>query len=637
MRKTTHDYASYSLPFPGKLLIDNFAGGGGASTGIRLAFGRDVDVAVNHDPEAIAMHMKNHPNTRHYCESVFDVDPVEATRGQSVACAWFSPDCTHHSRAKGGVPRSKKLRGLAWIILRWAVFTKPLVIFTENVIELTSWTELDAQGFPIKERSGETFQAFIAALTTGLAPGHPAYKEIRETLGPDFPYQHLYNGLGYDVEYRELSACDYGAPTIRRRLFIVMRRDGHPIKWPEITHGDPKSEAVRSGRLKPWRTAGECIDWSIPTKSIFGRQKPLAENTLKRIAKGMRKFVLDAEKPFIVPTPEAAVDRAAYLAKFRFDSAGSSLKAPLPTVTAGGRCERPAGAAHAMGLVVPTLLQQGHTGDTSSSRCHSPDTPFSTMTASREKSLLTAHLIGIDNKSSGDSAAWSADAPMRTTTTENRHALVVASMLQQNGGFYEGDGRPVDAPLSTITAKGSQQQLVTSHLLKFYGTCEHGVANDKPLPTITATGQHIGEVRSFLMKQYSQGGQHNDLNEPLHTVTTKDRFTLVNISLGTPEADEKREAVRAFAREFLGMDALITVINGVTYEVVDIGLRMLVPRELYRGQGFPDDYVIEFDYNGKPLSKSAQVRMCGNSVAPPVAEALVAANFAHELQVERVA
>lgn len=626
-----HDDWSFPLSFREEIVADNFAGGGGASTGIEQALGRPIDIAVNHDPEAIAMHTANHPETVHYCESVFDVDPIDATGNQPVGLAWFSPDCKHHSRAKGKKPKDKRIRGLAWIVLRWAVMAKFRVGALENVVEFTTWGPLDPHGHPIKDRKGETFQAFIDALTTGLDPDHPALEEIRETLGEDFPYQHLKNGLGYKVEWKELMACDFGAPTIRKRLFMIMRRDNLPIVWPTPTHAHPESEAVRSGRLKPWRTAGECIDWSIPTKSIFDRKKPLAENTLKRIAKGMKKYVLEAERPYIVPGDEAAA--APYLAKFRFDSAGASLNDPLPTVTAGGDCARPAGAAHAMGLVVPTLLQQGHTGDVHSSRCNSPGDPFGTITASREKSLLTAHLIGIDNKGSGDSAAWSADEPLRTTTTENRHALVVAHMVQQNGGFYDGDGRAMDTPISTITGTGSQQQLVTSHLVKMYGTCEHGQGMDSPMATITAGGQHLAEARAFMMKQYSQGGQHNDLNDPMHTVTTKDRFSLVTVTLGS----DRREAVRAFAKKYLGLDALLVNIKGVMYEVVDIGLRMLVPRELYRGQGFPAEYVIEFNHKGKPLSKSAQVRMCGNSVSPPVATALIRANFTHERAFAKVA
>lgn len=283
-----------------EIIVDNFAGGGGASTGIELATGRSVDIAINHDPAAIAMHRANHPDTEHYCEDVWEVDPVKATRGRSVGLAWFSPDCKHFSKAKGGKPVEKKIRGLAWIILRWAALVRPRVFMMENVEEFKDWGPLDASGQPIKERKGETFKAFKAALSTGLDPDHPAMEEIRETLGEDFPYELLQDGLGYQVEFRALKACDYGAPTIRKRLFGVGRSDGKPIIWPEPTHGDLESLEVKAGKLKPWRMAAEIIDWSLPCPSIFEREKPPVENTLKRIGRGIKKYVLDNPRPYII-------------------------------------------------------------------------------------------------------------------------------------------------------------------------------------------------------------------------------------------------------------------------------------------------------------------------------------------------
>ncbi|MCA4113798.1 DNA cytosine methyltransferase, partial [Serratia marcescens] len=290
-----------------ELIVDNFAGGGGASTGIEMATGRSVNIAINHDENAIAMHETNHPETLHYCESVFDIDPVAATCGHPVALAWFSPDCRHFSKAKGAAPVKKEIRGLAWIVVRWALKKQPRLIPLENVEEFKTWGPLvtDANGndYPCPERAGETFAAFVGIMSTGVSADHPALAECCEVLGIDVgseEHQKLITGLGYDVEYRELRACDYGAPTIRKRFFMLMRCDGKPIVWPEPTHGDPKSLEVQSGKLKPWRTAAECIDWSIPCPSIFERKRPLAENTLRRIARGIQRFVIDSPNPFIV-------------------------------------------------------------------------------------------------------------------------------------------------------------------------------------------------------------------------------------------------------------------------------------------------------------------------------------------------
>ncbi|MEI8603644.1 DNA cytosine methyltransferase [Shewanella sp. PP-Sp27a-2] len=287
------------------LIVDNFAGGGGASTGIAWAIGRSVDIAINHDPDAIAMHSANHPETLHYCESVFDIDPVQATAGKPVDLAWFSPDCKHFSKAKGSKPVSKEIRGLAWVTVRWAMMVRPRVLMLENVEEFKTWgpvieCPVTEAMRPCPERKGETFNAFVSMLSTGIDAEHPALAECVETLGL-LDTAKLMKGLGYKVEWRELRACDFGAPTIRKRLFMIARCDGQPIVWPEPTHGAPNSEAVKSGKLQPWRTAAECIDWSLPCRSIFGRKKPLAENTMKRIAKGIQKFVFDAKEPFIVP------------------------------------------------------------------------------------------------------------------------------------------------------------------------------------------------------------------------------------------------------------------------------------------------------------------------------------------------
>ncbi|MCQ5304560.1 Modification methylase BspRI [Bacillus licheniformis] len=432
-----------------EIIVDNFAGGCGASTGIEMATGLSVDIAINHDPAAIAMHKVNHPDTEHYCESVWEVDPREATKGRSVALCWFSPDCSHFSKAKGGKPVEKKIRGLAWVAVRWAATVRPRVIILENVEEFQTWGPLTKEGLPDPEKQGSTFRSFIRALQR----------------------------QGYKVEWKELRACDYGAPTIRKRLFLIARRDGRPIVWPKPTHGDPKSSAVKKGILKPWRAAADIIDWSLETRSIFNREKPLCENTMRRIFRGIQRFVIDSSNPFIIKVNHSGDN-------FR----GQKIDKPLQTVTAKNGWE----------IVYPMLAL--------------------------EKSMIA-----------------------------------------------------------------------TSHLIKLRGTCRDGQAVSSPMPTITAGGLHVGEVRAFLTKYYgSDTGQ--SLETPLHTVTTKDRFGLVTI-------------------------------KGENYRIADIGMRMLEPHELFAAQGFPADYVIDRDINGKKYSKAKQVERCGNAVPPPFAEHLVRVNL----------
>ena len=471
-----------------ELVVDNFAGGGGASTGIEMAIGRPVDIAINHDPAAIAMHRANHPDTEHHCESVWDIDPREVTRGQSVALCWLSPDCTHFSKAKGGKPRSKKIRGLAWVALRWAATVRPRVIILENVEEFQDWGPLTPDGYPDPKQKGRTFRSFVNALR-----------------------RH-----GYAVEWRELRACDYGAPTIRKRLFLIARCDGRQIVWPEPTHGAPDSPEVRSGKLKPWRTAAEIIDWSIPCPSIFERKRPLAENTMRRIARGIMKFVVNNPRPFIAPVGPS------FITKFRNGATGHALNEPLHTITSGAGSIRPAGAAHAMGLV-------------------------------------TAFLAKYHTETNHDARGQTLDRPLLTQDTSNRFALITIHIARH---FGESIGSSMDQPVGTVTAGGGgKSALVASFLLKYYGA---------------GTGQ--------------------TLDEPLGTVTTKDRFGLVTI-------------------------------HGVDYQIIDIGMRMLEPHELFAAQGFPASYIIDRDYTGKPYPKSDQVARCGNSVPPPFAEALVRANL----------
>ncbi|WP_158144876.1 DNA cytosine methyltransferase [Vibrio metschnikovii] len=493
---------------PHEIVVDNFAGGGGASTGMELGLNRHVDIAINHDPEAIDMHKMNHPETKHYCESVWDVEPVEACAGRPVGLAWFSPDCKHFSKAKGNRPVDKNIRGLAWVAIRWAALVPVRIIMLENVEEFMTWgpvVEVEPDKFkPCPERKGETFEAFVKVLTTGLEREHPAWEEIRYALGEAFPYEKLEKGLGYKVEYRVLSACDYGAPTIRKRFFLVARNDNKPIDWPAPTHG-PKGSG-----LIPYATAADIIDWSIPVKSIFGRKKPLAEKTMERIAKGLEKFVFSSDSPFIVN------NECAFIAKHYTGVTGSDLREPLATVT-----------------------------------------------------------------------------------TTDHNALVMAFMTKFRAGSV---GYEIDSPVHTITSGGEQkrpgtantQALVTSHMVKLRGT-NVGHPTDEPLHTISAGGFHLGEVRAFLIKYYGTSFGE-DLQSPIGTVTTKDRFGLVTV-------------------------------RGEQYQIVDIGMRMLEPHELFVAQGFPSDYKITHNSQGKKISKASQVARCGNAVCPPVAQALVEVNL----------
>jgi DNA (cytosine-5)-methyltransferase 1 len=442
----------------GGLVIDNFAGGGGASTGIEMALGRPVDIAINHDPEAIAMHEINHPHTKHYCESVWEVDPREITQGRPVDLCWFSPDCKHFSKAKGAAPRSKNIRGLAWVAIRYAATVRPRVIMLENVEEFVTWGPLQATGAPCPKNKGRTFTSFTNALRR----------------------------LGYAVDWRELRACDYGAPTIRKRLFLIARCDGQPIAWPEPTHGDPASPAVKAKQLKPWRTAADIIDWSLPCPSIFGRKRPLVENTLARIARGLRRFVIEAKEPFIVN---------------------------------GQAC------------------------------------------------WITEHANGSSQRN------MPADLPLRTQCAEvkgGHFALVSAYLAKHYGGNYNGPGAELTQPLPTVTTL-DHNALVCAYLVKYYGT-----------------------------------GDGQSVREPLHTITTKDRLALVTV-------------------------------KGEPYRIVDIGMRMLKPHELYAAQGFPADYIHTRTASGATLNIDAQVRMCGNSVCPPVAAALVRANLVEQQHGEEAA
>ncbi|HAT3726799.1 TPA: DNA cytosine methyltransferase [Serratia marcescens] len=570
-----------------EIIVDNFAGGGGASTGIEMATGRSVDIAINHDENAIAMHTTNHPNTLHYCESVFDIDPVAATAGRPVGLAWFSPDCRHFSKAKGSKPVKKEIRGLAWIVVRWALRTRFRCGMLENVEEFKTWGPLvaDADGNerPCPARSGETFAAFVSMLTTGIDAAHPALAECCEVLGiaaGSEDHQRLVAGLGYVVDHRELRACDYGAPTIRRRFFMVMRCDGEPIVWPDPTHGDPKSLEVQSGKLKPWRTAAECIDWSIPCPSIFERKRPLAENTLRRIARGIQRFVIDSPNPFIVKCNHTST-------KSSYDCfRGQALNEPLQTIT----------KTHGYALVTPMIAGAGGSEYQAKPRC--VDQPMHTVLKESRAALVAPSLvqIGYGEREGQAPRALDLAKPLGTVVAGgNKHALVSAFLAKHFGGNYTGPGANLSEPAHTVTTV-DHHALVTSNLIKFRGTCKDGQSLNEPMPTITAGGLHIGEVRAFLLKYYGNEKEGVSLEDPLHTVTTNDRFGLVTV-------------------------------EGIDYQIVDIGMRMLQPHELYAAQGFPGWYIIDQDHRGVKYAKDKQVARCGNAVPPPFAEALVRANL----------
>ena len=592
-----------------EIFVDNFAGGGGASTGIEIAIGRNVDIAINHDPDAIAMHKANHPNTKHYCEDVWEVDPIEACNGRSVALAWFSPDCKHFSRAKGGKPVDKKIRGLAWVAIRWALLVRPRVIMLENVPEIQTWGPLGADNKPIKECAGETFQGFILALTTGIPKSHPAFAEMCNALEISVDSDEadkLSEGLGYKVQYRTEKSCDYGAPTTRTRFYMIARCDDKEIIFPEHTHAPKDSEAVKNGEKLPYRTAAECIDWSIPAKSIFEREKPLAENTLRRIARGIKKFVIDNPEPFIVTVNHSGEC-------FR----GQSINEPLKTVT----------AKHGYGIVTPTIMSNntcniGASADSplppvttgnknylvtpaivpigygerenQSPRVNSVEEPLGTIVSSGKHYLVSPSLVQYHSETADNEVrGQEVTEPIMTIDTNPRYALACAHIMKNYAGGYTGAGTKADAPLDTVTAV-DHNSLVTANLITLRKNMD-GQKVDEPISTISCSGAHHAEVQAFLVKYFSTG-KAKPVDEPLDTVTTKDRFALVTIH------DEE-------------------------YVIADIRMRMLQPKELFKAQGFPDDYIIDRDYEGNEYSKSKQVARCGNAVTPPVATALVRANL----------
>lgn len=496
----------------GKIIVDNFAGGGGASTGIEMATGISVDIAINHDPEAIKMHKANHPSTKHYCENVWAVDPVKACGGHPVALAWFSPDCKHFSKAKGGKPKDKNIRGLAWVACRWAGLVRPDVIMLENVEEFKTWGPLNRSHRPIKAKQGVTFKKFVSQL----------------------------EDLGYRVEYRELVAADYGAPTMRKRFFLIARCDGKPIIWPEPTHGPADSEEVKAGVLKPYVGAYTQIDFSLPCPSIFDTAeeikekygiravRPLAPKTMERIARGLKKFVIDNVEPFIVQVNHSGA-KSDYC---------NSMNEPLRVIT----------AKHGFGIVEPYMVQIGQTGFTAD-RSKDVREPLTTIVSKNEHCLIEPKLAPCVMCNNENNVGASVESPLPTITTGNRNFVVAPTLIQYHSetSGREVRGQTLEEPIMTVDGS-NRYGLVTSFLSKFY---KSGTGQDirEPLHTVTCSPGHFGEVRAFLIKYYGQGtGQ--DIKEPLDTVTARDRFGLVTI-------------------------------QGVDYQIVDIGLRMLEPKELY--------------------------------------------------------
>jgi DNA (cytosine-5)-methyltransferase 1 len=656
-----------------ELIVDSFAGGGGASTGIEMALGRSPDFAINHDAEALALHAANHPETVHLSKNIYKVDPMDVVGRKPVGLLWASPDCKHFSKAKGGAPVKRDIRDLAWTVVLWAKRAKPRVIILENVEEFQGWGPLveNAKGelMPCPDRRGETFKEWVGSLKK----------------------------LGYKVEWKELRACDFGAPTTRKRLFVIARRDGRKIVWPEPTHAAPGRDA----RLLPWRTAAsDVIDWSIPCPSIFDTSeeimelygvravRPLAQATLARIAKGVKRYVIDAAKPFIIRTDHASATTAGvhdpdtpvrtvtgagglalvapHITKFRNGAVGSDIGDPMPTVTANGFIKRPGGAAplgvvaavlsqaqqgganhpadephrtitasdkdqnqvvaaHLMtmrnagkpfndadkpthtvtaggaglSLVAATMVQTGYgEREGQEPRALDIEKPLGTVVAGAAKhAVIAANIVGLAHGDSGGRREYDVEEPLKTIHAGgNNQALVAAFLAQHNTDVV---GHAAEEPVSTIVQKGSTQAVVSAGLMNMKGSDRASWPVDGSTPTQTAGGQHVAEVRAFLLKYYGNESEGHDPVKPLGAVTTHDRFGIVTV-------------------------------EGEPYVITDIGMRMLTPRELFKAQGFPADYVIETgvfeDGTRRALTKTAQVRMCGNSVCPPIAAALVSAN-----------
>jgi DNA (cytosine-5)-methyltransferase 1 len=703
------------------MIIDSFAGGGGASTGIEMALGRSPDVAINHNAAALALHAANHPETLHLDSNIWDVEPREVTKGRHVGLFWASPDCKHFSKAKGGAPRDRNIRDLAWVVVKWAEDVKPDVILMENVEEFVTWGPVDDEGQPIRELSGTTFDLWIRRLKRA----------------------------GYKVQWRELRACDYGAPTIRKRWFLVARRDGRRIAWPKPTHGDPKSPEVRKGKLHPWRTAAECIDWSLPCPSIFDTApqimarhglravRPLAANTLARVARGMKRYVIDADRPFLVnlthgarvedlaepfrtitgahcgekavvapnlmslkgtarrdspatdphPTVLAGGGHSALvvptlintanskstgrgpnawsletplrtatsspsfalvapsLQRFNGGATGADLRDPAPTVTANSWIKKPGGAAP-LGILAPYLASIAH-GDSGGRREYPLGDPLGTVTMGGIQHALIAPVLTYAQQGGGNRPA---DAPHHTicASKKDQNSVMVAGLVQTGYGERQGQApRALDlrAPLGTVVAGGAKHAPFAAFLAQQNGgprmEAHSGRDPREPISTLTGSGSHQTPVAAFFAKYYG-AGTGAAMDDPCHTVTVNDRFGHVEAALSAPPFAPEHHARARSVADFLrahdawdGGEFVTLRVDGVEFVVVDIGLRMLTPRELFNAQGFPADYVIEGVWEGRDtltwrsFPKDVQVSCCGNSVCPQLAEALARANCAH--------
>ena len=613
-----------------EIIVDSFAGGGGASTGIELATGRVVNIAINHDPDAILMHKTNHPFTEHYQESVWNVDPVEVCRGRPVGLAWFSPDCKHFSKAKGAALVDRKIRGLAWIVLRWAGTVRPRVIMLENVEEFQTWGPV-RRGKPVKARAGQTFRKFIRQLSD----------------------------LGYEIEHREIVAADVGAPTTRKRFVMVARCDGKPIVWPERTHAPRDSEEVKAGKLQPWRSASEIIDWNIPGYSIFASreeikekygvraQRPLRPNTLRRIIRGIDKFTIRSGNPFIVPIGYG--ERSGQAPRVQ------DIEDPVGTVVARGKFSvcRPVmapiavecnhgGEGHMRTVEEPVNTVTGkYTGgvawavlapitvtNTSNSVGSPAGEPVHTVTTAGNQIFAAANLIQYHTEQTEKVRGQGMDDPVMTVDSSNRYGLAVANLVE-----YYGNGNPLDVtqPMHTVTAR-DREAVVSAHIQKFFGGVV-GEDSRKPLPTVTAV-DHNALCAAHVVEFKGQDiGQRPD--KPLRTITASwGEFAECRAVLAKASGQDLgywpqiRDLLNTYCGYELAEDDLILlVIGGTAYFISDITLRMLMPRELYNAMGFPPDYVIERDYMGNEYKKDKQVARCGNAVCPPLAEAMVRANL----------
>jgi len=663
-------------PQDDEIVVDFFCGGGGAGTGLEMGLGRKVNVAKNHSAKAISMHTVNHPGAKHFTTDVFEGDPDTECGGKAVGWFHMSPDCTHHSQAAGGQPRKREIRNLSWIGLKWGGKKKPRVISLENVKQILQWGPLIAKrdketGRAIKlvtvlnTKGKEVIERVVAAPGEVVPVGQQFLVPDPKRRGTTWKrFVHLLECMGYAVEWRVIKACDFGAPTSRERLFMIARCDGQPIVWPDPTH------AKNPGRgQQKYRTAAECIDFIDLGKSIFGRKDELADATKRRIAKGMKKFVIDNPAPFIVPianwSTETVQSMDEPLRTVTSYPTGGSFSVvspviapathqgsdrvndplePLPTVTCANRGE--------LTLISPILVQTGY-GEREGQQPRVPglDQPLGTVVAGGVKhALAAAHLVKFRFNDEGKAL----DEPLPTITSGGNyqrpagaaHAMGIATafMAQMNGGFNATDAKSLNDPMTTVTNTGSQQQLVTASLLHLRGNCDARAA-DEPLQTVSAGGTHHGLMTAFMERQFGASvGQA--LTGPAPTITAGGggKSSLVSLEL-SPEHEEGALRVAAFLISYYGTEnmsscgqpaptittkdrlGLVTVmVKGTPYVIVDIRLRMLQPAELYRAQGFPPDYIITHGADGKPFTKTEQVHMCGNSVSPPPMAALARAN-----------